>query len=172
MSQTNQFNNRREFLKSSLTAAAGLGFLGLGLRAQPLMQRPKLDPDEEGTHNMLVVGEQTVYLSHLPMFQGFLDQKQKAFGSLHRYQVIVEATFSDASGDLTSVYTDDRKSHPSEKMYTINPDFFVLPDLDPKGAGRRSFRGNTVYRGHLERGGRPIIGFLKPPPEEPPAAGR
>ena len=170
MKKISQFNNRREFLKSTATAAAGLGFLGLGLQAQPLVLSRPPDPDEPNTHNMLVVGEQTVYLSHLPMFQG-LNKGKTDFRSPHRYQVILEVTFTGASGNLTSVYSADRKSHPSEKMYTINPDFFVLPDLDPKGRALRSFRGNTVYRGHLERGGRPIIGFLKPRPDEPPAGG-
>jgi hypothetical protein len=163
----NQENSRREFLKNSVTAAAGLGFISLGLpaRAQPIF--PALD--EQGTHNMMVVGEQTVYLSHLPMFEG-LTRDRKSFTSLHRYQVILEASFADATGDLTGIYTADRKSNPAEKMYTIKPALFVLPDLNPKGKSLRAFRGHTVYRGHLERTSTPILGF-KDDPNEPPEGG-
>lgn len=176
MSKMNQGNNRkefpknrREFLKRSATAAAGLGCLSLGLKAQPLLlTRPP--QDRVATHNMLVVGEQTVYLSHLPMFDGIKVSKTEIIFP-HRYQVILEATFSDGDNNLTEVYTADRKSHPTEKMYTINPALFVLPDLDPKGKALQTFRGNTIYRGHLERANEPIIGFKLPPPNDPPAGG-
>ena len=164
----NQENNRREFLKNSVTAAAGLGFLSLGLPARALSIFPPLD-DEQGTHNMMVVGEQTVFLSHLPMFDG-LTEDRKSFFSLHRYQVILEASFSDGTGDLTGTYTADRKSNPAEKMYTVKPALFVLPDLDPKGKALRTFRGHTVYRGHLERTNTPILGF-KGDPKKTPAGG-
>ena len=169
MNKSNQSNNRREFLKKSATAAAGLGWLSLGLKAQPLVTtRPP--QDKPATHNMLVVGEQTVFLSHLPMFDGF-NQGKTDFISPHRYQVILEASFVDGDNDLTKVYTADRKSHPTEKMYTINPALFVLPDLDPKGKALMTFRGNTVFRGHLERASQPIIGFKLPQPDEPPEQG-
>lgn len=167
-SNTNQDNNRREFLRSGATAVVGLGCLTLGLKAQPLIPPPP--QDEPGTHNMLVVGEQTVYLSHLPMFDGLSDDR-KEFFSPHRYQVILEASFTDGNSDLTGIYTADRHSNPTEKMYTIKPALFVLPDLDPKGKARRTFRGNTVYRGHLERTNTPIIGFKEPEPKEPPDGG-
>jgi hypothetical protein len=161
--------NRREFLKNSATAAAGLGLLTLGLKAQPFIA--PLPQDRPGTHNMLVVGEQTVYLSHLPMFEA-LDTNRTNFTSPHRYQVILEASFADGDKNLTEIYTADRQSHPTEKMYSIKPVPFVLPDLDPKSKALRTFRGNTVYRGHLERENTPIIGFLEPvPPNKPPAGG-
>jgi hypothetical protein len=166
-SKANQDNNRREFLKNSVTAAAGFGFLGLGMQAQALSIFPPLDGP--GTHNMMVVGDQTVYLSHLPMFEA-LSKDRKSFTSPHRYQVILEASFSDGTGDLTNTYTADRRSNPTEKMYTIKPALFVLPDLDPKGKALRTFRGHTVYRGHLERTSTPIFGF-KDDPNDPPEGG-
>ena len=166
-SKANQDNNRREFLKNSVTAAAGLGFLSLGLQARAVSIFPPLDGP--GTHNMMVVGEQTVYLSHLPMFEA-LSTDRKSFTSPHRYQVILEASFSDSTGDLTGIYSADRKSNPAEKMYTIKPALFVLPDLDPKGKALRTFRGHTVYRGHLERTSTPILGF-KDDTNEPPEGG-
>ena len=108
---------------------------------------------------MLVVGEQTAYLSHLPMFDS-LNRRRTDFVSPHRYQVILEATFTDGDKKLTEVYTEDRVAHAGEKMYSINPALFVLPDLDPNGKALKSFRGNTIFRGHLERQNTPIIGFM------------
>ena len=98
-------NNRRQFLKQGATAAAGLGLFSLGLRAEPLSTAHTAFPlqDNPGTHNMLVVGEQTVYLSHLPMFDG-LNKKKTDFTSPHRYQVILEATFVDGTNNLTETY--------------------------------------------------------------------
>lgn len=166
---THTHQKRRDFLKQGATAAAGLGFLSLGLRAEPLTNLlPSPLQDSPGTHNMLVVGEQTVFLSHLPMFDG-LNKKRTDFTSRHRYQVILEATFTDGANNLTETYLSDRRSHATEKMYSINPALFVLPDLNPAGKALRSFRGNTVYRGHLERENTPIIGFMES--GNPPAGG-
>ena len=104
-----------------------------------------------GTHNMMVVGEETVFLSHLPMFH-----------SEHRFQVILEATFRRKEEALDRIYTEDRRSHSRVKMYTISPaDQFVLSRLfapDAQPAIRDAFQG-TVFRGHLERGGKPISGL-------------
>lgn len=168
MIKTTPHHNRRAFLKSGAFAALGFGCLGPVSRAAAMMMQPAY-ADGKGTHNMLVVGEQTVYLSHLPMFQG-LNEDGTDFQSPHRYQVILEATLSDASGDLTKTYTADRKSHPTERMYTLNPALFVLPELDPAGTSLRTFRGNTLFRGHLERGGKPIVGFLNMS-QRPPQGG-
>jgi hypothetical protein len=104
-----------------------------------------------GTHNMMVVGEKTVFLSHLPMFH-----------SEHRFQVILEATFRRKEETLDHIYTEDRRSHSRVKMYTVSPaDRFVLSRLfapEAQPAIRDTFQG-TVFRGHLERGGKPINGM-------------
>jgi hypothetical protein len=81
--------------------------------------------------------------------------------SPHRYQVILEATLSRAGQDVTQIYVADRARNPAVKMYTLNPEQFVLtrlfmPDLDHPTL--RSFMG-TVFRGHLERGGVPVQGL-------------
>jgi hypothetical protein len=73
---------------------------------------------EKDTHNMLVVGEKTVFLSHLPMFHGN-----------HGFQVILEVAFSNSGGDPQAIYAKDRQNHPETKMYTLNPEEFVLQDL-------------------------------------------
>ena len=102
-----------------------------------------------GVHNMMVVGERTIFLSHLPMFEGE-----------HRFQVILEATFAKGGKSVSEIYADDRRGHRDVTMYTLAPrDMFVLSRLfgtDPPP--RRSFRG-TVFRGHLERGGKQLDGL-------------
>jgi hypothetical protein len=104
--------------------------------------------DQPATHNMLVVGERTVYLSHLPMFQ----EKGKE-PMPHRYQAILEATLAKQED-----YAKDRQAHPATTIYTLNPEIFVLPDLVSQSQPRQSFKANTVFRGHLERDGKvPIL---------------
>ena len=104
------------------------------------MHKHKMD-----THNMMMVGQKNVYLSHLPMFEGN-----------HVFQVILKATLKGAAADAQKVYADDRRNNPKTKMYTFSPDRdkqFVLEDLftpDPKHPKKSTFQG-TVFRGHLER---------------------
>jgi hypothetical protein len=123
-------------------------------------QPPQTFEDPPATHNMMVVGNDAVFLSHLPMFNKE-SKDHTAFLSPHRYQVILEATLSRAGEDVTQIYVTDRGRSPRVKMYTLNPEQFVLaqlftPDFDhPK---RRTFKA-TVFRGHLERGGVPIQGL-------------
>jgi hypothetical protein len=100
-------------------------------------------------HGMLVVGERSIYLSHLPMFSH----------PHHRFQAIMEATFtdpSDRSRDLGAAYVSDRRSAP-ERFYTLEPELFVLTELAPSGSGqppqRRQFLAK-LSAGHFERGGR------------------
>ena len=165
MRKMNRINNRREFLIGSAAAAVGLSCAGLGLKAQALIA--SLPPEDfPNTHNMMIVGEKTVYLSHLPMF--VMDGTPPTFNSPHRFQVILEATFTDGNRDLTAAYASDRASHPTEKMYTLNPAKFVLSRVNPSGMALKKFRGNTIFRGHLERNGRPFIGFEG---DRPPAGG-
>ena len=143
-------SGRREFLKhGSFAAAAGL--LGLGLRAKAETHRHA--DDEPNTHNMLIVGREAVFLSHLPMFN------DRANVSAHRYQVILEATFSKPGGDPQAVYSDDRRRNPSVKIYTLNPDEFVLPHLHAAGGAAAPVKtfGAKIFRGHLEKPGNKVI---------------
>lgn len=120
---------------------------------------PVMPPDEPGRHNMMLVGESAAFVSHLPMFEG-LDPAGTDYTSLHRYQVVLEVSMSRNGRDVTHIYTEDRRSHPRERMYTVKPDLFVLPTLFTPGGqpGASSFTA-TVFRGHLERGGRPVPGL-------------
>jgi len=102
---------------------------------------------EGPSHNMLVVGEKSIFLSHLPMFM-----------PPHNFQVILEATFTKQGSAVNEIYFKDRKSHPKVKIYSLQPG-----DINPVRLFggrlhqpiRRPFKG-TVFRGHLERGGQEI----------------
>jgi hypothetical protein len=95
----------------------------------------------EPPHNMMVVGEKSVYLSHLPMFM-----------TPHNFQAIFEAEFSKGGKSAQEIYFKDRQSHPKVKMYTVMPHgSFKLPTLfRPLPPPRSSFQA-TLFRGHLER---------------------
>jgi hypothetical protein len=128
----NESYARRDFLRVAATA------LGAGYWTQ--RTAAAVSPsvaDSPGVHGMLVVGEQAVYLSHLPMF-----------GSPHDYQSILEVTLTGSSGDPQADYFSDRK-RTAEKIYTLEPERFVLTDL-VADTPKRSFKG-SLYRGHFER---------------------
>ena len=91
--------------------------------------------DKPATHGMLLVGSQTIYASHLPMFH-----------TPHDYQIILKLKF-DTKGNQK--YVEDRKIHPEELVYTIEPEEFVLPEMVNY---TKKFKGK-VYRGHFERKG-------------------
>ena len=155
-------NSRRDFLKAGATAIAGLKFLTLGVQASPYVVNRPLE-DQPNTHNMMLVGSKTAFLSHLPMF---VDRSSgPEFDSPHRFQVILEATFSEGDKDLTEVYFNDRIKNAAVKMYTLNPDLFVLSRVNPTGDALKKFRGNALIRGHLERGGKSFIGDFENPPK-------
>jgi hypothetical protein len=97
-----------------------------------------------GTHNMAVIGNRRIYLSHLPMFM-----------SPHDAQVILEATFVKNGKNVDPVYFADRAAHPSVSFYTLSPEQFSLDELFTHGRPRTQFTA-TVFRGHLEKGGEPI----------------
>lgn len=154
--------SRRNFLKTSVIGVAGLSCFNLGLKAQPYTV--SLPEDKPNTHNMMLVGTKTAFLSHLPMFVS--DGSGPEFDSPHRFQVILEATFADGDRNLTDIYFEDRMKNPGVKMYTLNPALFVLSRVDPNGTALKKFRGNALIRGHLERGGKSFIGDFENPPRE------
>lgn len=152
---------RRKFLKDSCTAALGVTCFSVGLKAGAGQNPPP--EDRPNTHNMLVVGEKTVFLSHLPMFDSVNDQGNQ-FTSPHRYQVILEATFTKGGKNLQALYASDRRNNPRTRMYTLQPELFVLPRLFTPPAPQKpllsSFKGK-VFHGHLEREGNRIIAGLE-----------
>ena len=114
--------------------------------------------DLPNTHNMMLVGEGTAFLSHLPMFRmdnsvPELNDLKTEYTSPHRFQVVLEAVFTRGGKDVTPTYFIDRKSNPKVNMYTVRPEEFVLSRLftpDAQNPALRSFPA-TVFRGHLER---------------------
>lgn len=103
------------------------------------------DMDMPATHGMLLFGEKTLYLSHLPMFM-----------TEHDHQVIMEVTLTAEEGDAQIVYTTDRQRS-EERVYTLVPEQFSLQRLAADGPAKlASFKG-TVFRGHFEKDGEPIL---------------
>jgi hypothetical protein len=132
----------------------------LGLGAVALARTAQADHTEPAaTHNMLIVGGRSIFLSHLPMFHK-LDEAGARFLSPHRFQVLLEAAFFRDGRQVDDLYFRDRELHPGERIYTMQPAEFVLPDLISSGGATPpgSFSA-TAFRGHLERGGTPVDGL-------------
>jgi hypothetical protein len=105
----------------------------------------------------MLVGAQTAFLSHLPMFDR-LNPKGTDYVTPHRFQVILQAAFAAGGQDASPLYFAERLKNPDVKMFTVEPaDLFVLPQIAAKPP-ITSFPGK-VFRGHLERGGKPISGL-------------
>ena len=104
------------------------------VEAQPGTEAP-------GFHGMLIVGQKTPYISHLPMFM-----------PQHRYQGIWEVSFGE-SGD--AAYRAERaRPGAAGQIFTLAPkDLFLLPELTTT---RTSFKAD-VFRGHFERPGHKLI---------------
>ena len=96
-----------------------------------------------GVHGMLLFGESPLYLSHLPMFE-----------PPHNFQVILEVAFDDAVSEALRTDRDDG----ANGIHTYEPAEFHIAELNPVGDGpARSAIEGTIYHGHFERGGQPIV---------------
>lgn len=113
-------------------------FILLSLNTQAFAQHI-LYPDKPSTHGMMLMGNETIYASHLPMFH-----------SPHDYQIVLILDFSEKDKQQ---YINDRKAHPEESVYTLEPEDFVLPEMVNH---TRHFQA-SIYRGHFERGGTKFI---------------
>lgn len=150
--------DRRKFLEYFGVSAATMAFFGSGLEV--MAQSNSKCEDAPNTHNMLVFGEKTVYLSHLPMFDGIASNKMD-YASPHRYQVILEVSFQKNGQNLQNIYTEDRRKNAGVRIYTLNPEEFVLSRLLSANVPSqllKAFKGK-VFRGHLEKGGQVIAGL-------------
>jgi hypothetical protein len=101
---------------------------------------------KKAVHNMALVGDHHVFLSHLPMFM-----------APHNAQVLLDAAFTKDGKNVDAMYFADRAANPTVRFYTVQPELFVLRELFQSGPApqRTSFKA-TVFRGHLEKGGVPI----------------
>jgi len=148
--QYDQGISRRALLGGIVLASSGLPNLARGAAA------PNEGP---AVHNWMLVGGQSAFLSHLPMFEQ-LNPGGTDYLTPHRFQVILQAAFVIGGRDISSLYFVDRAKNPDVKMFTVmlaKP--FVLPQVSAPPP-LRSFQG-TVFRGHLERGGKPVSGLEK-----------
>src|SRR5437588_1928829 len=106
--KTDSTYGRRDFLTGSAAALVGAGLLGVARSSRALAAPHRFDGDV-ATHNMLVVGEKTVFLSHLPMFKD-ADDAGNLFITPHRFQVVLEATLTRGSNTQPqSTYAADRR---------------------------------------------------------------
>jgi len=103
------------------------------------------EQDTMGVHGMLLFGEEALYLSHLPMFD-----------KPHNFQVLLEVGFDDA---VLAAIRADREA--GGELYTFEPEKFPISELDDtNGAPARTSIAGTVFHGHFERGGKPIISHV------------
>jgi hypothetical protein len=146
----------RTFVKNACIAAVGIICFTAGLRDAD-SQTNASPEDPPATHNMLVVGHDTIFLSHLPMFKG-VNATEDTFTSPHRYQVILQAEFARGGKGVDDLYAGDRRVNLEVKMYTLRPEDFILSRLFTPDAQRPMLNAfmATVFRGHLERGGKQI----------------
>jgi hypothetical protein len=97
--------------------------------------------DKPSVHGMFLCGGKggdALYASHLPLFH-----------APHDYQILLELRLNASS---QAAYKQSLQKFPRETVYTIEPEKFVLPQMI---AAPRPFKA-TLYRGHFERGGKPI----------------
>src|SRR5204862_8262713 len=110
--------------------------LGLGLICSRITsgQRPPvtMSPNDQvpaGFHEFELFGNETLYLSHYPMF-----------GSIHSYQVLLEVTLRGAAGtDVKKDYLALRKTNPAAS-YSVSPEkpggsdhYWILPEMVKAG---------------------------------------
>src|SRR5262249_36931179 len=94
----------RTFAKNACIVAVGIICFTAGLGDAD--SQTKAPEDHPATHNMLVVGQDTIFLSHLPMFEG-VNATEDAFTSPHRYQVILQAEFARGGKGVDDWYAGD-----------------------------------------------------------------
>ena len=102
-----------------------------------------------GTHGMLAVGEETIYLSHLPMFTD----------PAHRFQVILEVTLARDGDDPDphAAYLADRRQS-GATIYSVKPGEFDITCLQPDHPQCITSFPGSLYRNHWERpGGEEIL---------------
>ena len=94
--------------------------------------------DTLGVHGMALVGQETVYLSHLPMFM-----------PPHDYQVILEVSFDEQAARRLR---DSQQSAPAT-LHTVKPEEFPITELmEPGPGGARRHRQDAGLRAGLLQG--------------------
>jgi hypothetical protein len=144
--------NRRNFLQTTTLATLSLS---VGSSRAADEDDPATQP---ATHNMLMFGEQTVFFSHLPMFQT-LSKDGTKFLTPHRFQVILQAAFTP---EQMASYVKDRQANPSTQFYTIGPDEFLLSSVfEPRTRPQLTELTADVFNGHLEHNNSHLVPGLE-----------
>ncbi len=103
----------------------------------PLVWASAAEHGAFGVHGMVLIGEKSVVLSHLPLYQ-----------APHNFQVVIEVEISTEHKQLL-----DELRGQWDGIITVEPENFDLFRLMPgNGDPLTRFRG-SFYRGHFERGG-------------------
>ncbi|NNA66024.1 hypothetical protein [Pseudomonas gessardii] len=97
------------------------------------------DADAPGNHGMFMVGSQTLFLVHMPMFTT----------EKHRYQIVLQASLP---ADVMAKYQALRAANPNKPYNLINVDndTFTLPQLK---AGEVTAFKATIFDGYSNDGG-------------------
>lgn len=97
------------------------------------------DADAPGNHGMFMVGSQTLFMVHMPMFTT----------EKHMYQIVLQASLP---ADVMAKYQALRAANPSKPYNLINvdDDTFTLPQL--KAGEVTSFKA-TIFDGYSNDGG-------------------
>jgi hypothetical protein len=113
-----------------------------------LAEIPNIAPQPTELHGMLLFGEQSTFISHLPLY-----------ASPHNFQILLRLEMQAEGGiDPQAEYIQDRQQS-GEVLYTLIPSDFAISDLaDALRAGQPFPIRGIIVRGHFERGGTPILG--------------
>ncbi|MGW4688745.1 hypothetical protein ACWEPM_28145 [Streptomyces sp. NPDC004244] len=112
-----------------------------------MLEMRTMPVEPKAGHGMAVMGEETIYLSHLPMFAM----------PVHAFQVLLEVTLDNDAGNAQKVYVEDRRETGTD-LYTLDPEPFRISDLvTPAGHPALTSFNGTLFRGHFERGGVEIV---------------
>lgn len=141
--QAHASRNSKHFMQKKfrkwifLTSLVAVMLVGLQAIASPPTQMND-QPDE---HGMRIVGNKTIYISHMGWFSNYPTKT-------HDYQAIFEVIFSGKDKPQEK-YLSDQMADPNKNEYTLEPtENFPLPNL---GSGKlKSFKAN-IYRGQFER---------------------
>lgn len=109
-----------------------------------VVEIPDLPQQPSVVHGMLIVGEDKLFLSHLPLYF-----------NPHDFQILLEV---ELNADDKAAYVADRQANPQEGIYSYVPAPFRLNALaDSLRAGTPFPITTTIFRGHFERGGDPFL---------------
>src|SRR5437764_6564841 len=112
--------SKRQY-EQDISRRALLGGMALAGSVLPNLAYSAAGPKEgPAVHNWMLVGSQTAFLSHLPMFER-LNSAGTDYLTPHRFQVILQAAFAIGGHDVSSLYFADRAKNPDVKMFTVKP---------------------------------------------------